>query len=259
MKVNITDILRWEPLPFWLYFIAIAVTEALTVYLYPLAGVIIYSIMMIGFIIQSAFITDPLKRNLVLAFSLIPMVRILSLLMPLGQLSLIYRFPIIYLPLLAATITVMWVTGLKPIDIGLNLKHWPYQAIGGVISGIAIGALEYLILGSSPLINTLTLKEFWLPALILLITTGLVEELIFRGVLQKFAVALMGRWGIILISLIFATLHMGFYAWGDVVFVFLVALFFAFIAKMTRSLLGVILSHGTANVILFLVAPFVLS
>jgi membrane protease YdiL (CAAX protease family) len=153
----------------------------------------------------------------------------------------------------------MWATGLKPADIGLNLKHWPYQAIGGVISGIVIGTLEYLILRSSPLINTLTLKEFWLPALILLITTGLVEELIFRGVLQKFAVALMGRWGIILISLIFAILHMGFYSWGDMLFVFLVALFFAFITKKTGSLLGVILSHGTANVVLFLVAPFVLS
>jgi membrane protease YdiL (CAAX protease family) len=218
----------------------------------------IYSILMILFIIQSVFIEDALKRNLVLAFSLIPMVRILSLLMPLGQLSLVYRFPLIYLPLLAATIAVMWVTGLKPADIGLTFKNWPYHTAGGLISGMAVGTIEYLILRTSPLISSFTLKEFWVPALILFFTTGLVEELIFRGVLQKFSVALMGVWGIILISLIFAVLHMGFYSWGDVLFIFAVGLFFAAVVKRTGSLLGVILSHGTANVVLFLVAPFIL-
>lgn len=246
-------------LPFWLYLIAIVIAESLTIYIYPLAGVITYGVIMIMFIVQSVFITDPSKRNLVLALSLVPLVRILSLIMPLGQLSLVYRFPLIYAPLLAAAIVAMWAMGLKPAAVGLNFRYWPYQVAGGIISGAAIGTLEYLIIGTSPLINNFTFQELWLPALILLLTTGLVEELIFRGILQHLSETVMGRWGIVYISLIFAVLHFGFFSWGDVVFVFFVALFFSAIVKRTGSLFGAILSHGTANVVLFLVAPFILS
>jgi uncharacterized protein len=259
MNLNLSSMLKSPSLVFWLYFIVITATEFVTIFLYPVAGVIVYGVIMMACIIHSVFISNPQQRNLLLAFSLIPMVRILSLAMPLGPISLVYRFPLIYLPLIAATIAVMWVVGLKPADIGLNLKHWPYQIIGGIISGIAIGTLEYLIIGTSPLISSLTLQEIWLPAVILFVTTGLGEELIFRGVLQNLSEALMGRWGIILIGLCFAILHMGFYSWGDVAFVFIVALFFAAMVKRTGSLFGAILAHGTANVILFLVAPFILS
>ena len=87
----------------------------------------------------------------------------------------------------------------------------------------------------------------------------MVEELIFRGVLQKLAEDVMGIKGILFISLIFAILHIGFYSILDVVFVLLVSLVFAAIVKKTGSLIGVILSHGLANTVLFLIAPFVLS
>ena len=84
----------------------------------------------------------------------------------------------------------------------------------------------------------------------------MVEEIIFRGVLQYLALNAMGITGIIYISLIFAVLHVGFYSITDVFFVFCVSLVFAIIVKKTGSLFGVILSHGIANIILFLVAPF---
>ena len=43
----------------------------------------------------------------------------------------------------------------------------------------------------------------------------------------------------------------------DVVFVFGVALFFGYVVERTDSILGVSLSHGLTNIVLFLVAPFV--
>ncbi len=217
-----------------------------------------YSVILIAFIVQSVFVSDLRKRNLLLALGLVPLVRIMSLAMPLVQISLVYRFPIIYAPLLVASVAVMWIIGLKPSAVGFTLRYWPWQIIGGIVSGAAIGLIEYLILGTSPLINGLSWQSFWLPALVLIVTSGLVEELIFRGILQKLSEEMMGLQGIVLVSLIFAVLHLGFYSWGDFVFVFCVALFFAAIVKRTGSLLGAILSHGTANVVLFLVAPFIL-
>ena len=86
---------------------------------------------------------------------------------------------------------------------------------------------------------------------------GFVEEFIFRGVLQRTAVAVFGSWwGIIYVSLLFAVLHMGFLSLIDVVFVFFVALFFGWVVKKTGSLFGVALAHGITNILLYLVVPF---
>ena len=168
---------------------------------------------------------------------------------------------------------VMRVVGFRPTDVGLNLKRLPIQ-LPIILTGLVFGVAEYFILVelpampiaetlglstqslSVPLIEEFTLRAVWLPALIFLTCTGFVEELIFRGVLQRSAVALWGWWGIVYISLIFAILHIGFLSWVDVIFVLSVAIFFGWVVKRTGSLLGVSLSHGITNVMLYLVAPF---
>lgn len=49
---------------------------------------------------------------------------------------------------------------------------------------------------------------------------------------------------------------MGFLSWIDVVFVFVVALFFGWVVKKTGSLFGVTLAHGITNIVLYLIIPF---
>jgi membrane protease YdiL (CAAX protease family) len=96
-----------------------------------------------------------------------------------------------------------------------------------------------------------------LPALILLVCTGYLEELIFRGILQQIAVGQLGRWvSPLYTSILFAILHAGYRSAADVIFVFLVGLLFAWIAGRSKSLVGVTLAHGLTNITLFLVMPF---
>lgn len=247
-------------LPFWLYFLAIASAELLTVFLDPLVGVVCHGMILVALLIQSAFAADSGRRNLILGLSLVPLIRILSLAMPLVQLPQVYWYPIIYAPLLAATVVVMRIVKLKPSDVGLVRHDLPIQILLGVASGLAFGILEYMILRPKPMITDFTLQQIWLPAVVLLVTTGFVEELMFRGVLQRLAEPAMGFWqGIIYISLIFAILHIGFFSAVDIIFVLVVALFFAYAVKTTGSLIGVTLSHGIANIFLYLVMPFMLS
>jgi membrane protease YdiL (CAAX protease family) len=131
------------------------------------------------------------------------------------------------------------------------------------VLGLGLGFLEYSILRPQPLLEGLTWANAWWPALLLFVSTGVVEELIFRGVMQKSAVELFGNRGIVYVSVIFTVLHMGWavgqdapaLAWLDLVFVFGVALLFGWIVKKTGSLLGVILCHGVINVALFIAGP----
>jgi hypothetical protein len=252
------------------YLLAITVAEVIVVVLQPITGIVTASIIgiachtviLLATILDAALVDRYLHGRLVLSLSLVPLVRIISLSMPLADIPLIWQFPIIYLPLLAAAIVVARLLGYRPKDIGIRLGFVPLQLIVGLV-GLGFGVAEYYILvlmPPEPLVETLALEPTWqatwLPALVLLLSTGFVEEFIFRGVLQKTATEVFGGWGIVYVSYIFAILHVGFLSWVDVAFVFGIALFFGWVVKKTGSLLGVTLSHGITNIILFIVAQF---
>jgi membrane protease YdiL (CAAX protease family) len=128
--------------------------------------------------------------------------------------------------------------------------------IAVALTGVALGYLEYKILKPQPLVETFSLQAIWLPALILLVFTGFLEELIFRGLMQRASLPTIGRLGLVYVSLLFGVLHIGYRSLADLVFVFLVGLFFSLIVERTRSIFGVTLAHGLTNITLFLIFPF---
>jgi membrane protease YdiL (CAAX protease family) len=244
-------------IPALVYLLTILFAETITVYGHPVWGVWCHVIVFTGLIIHSAITRNQSVRRILLSLSLAPLVRIISLSMPLGNVPQIWWYPIIYTPLLAAALVVIRLLRLRREEIGITAGFLPVQ-LGIALTGIGLGLVEYFILKPAPLVEELTWQSVWLPSLIFLFAVGLVEELIFRGVMQR-CVTLSWRWkGIFYISLLFAILHMGFFSWLDVVFVFGIAVFFGWMVNKTGSLLGVTLSHGLANIVLYLIAPFLL-
>ncbi|MBA7657677.1 hypothetical protein ES703_65617 [subsurface metagenome] len=237
------------------YFLAITVAELITAIGEPVWGIFGHIIVLIAVILHSALTSRQPHQQLFLSLALVPLVRIISLSMPLANIPQAWWYPIIYAPLLVAALIVVRILGLRAEDVGLSFRLLPVQLVVG-LSGLMIGVAEYLILKPEPVVVELTWQGIWLSALIFLVCTGFVEEFIFRGVLQHTALEAFGWRGIVYVSLLFAVLHMGFLSWIDVVFVFVVALFFGWIVKKTGSLLGVTLAHGVTNTILYSVAPF---
>ena len=251
-----------------LYLLGIILAE-ITVVVLPVAnpvfasiGITLYGILLIAMIIDAARIDHYYQGRLVLSLALVPLIRIFSLVLPLTQIPQMWWYPLIYLPLLTAAIAVAYILEYKPSDIGVTLRGWPWQMPIAFL-GLGLGYIEYNILSPQPLVDGLTWSNAWLPALLIFISTGAVEEMIFRGVMQKSAVDLFGTRGIIYVSVIFAVLHLGWtvgpnapsLARLDLLFVFGVALLFGWIVKKTGSLLGVTLCHGVINVVFFLIIP----
>jgi uncharacterized protein len=240
------------------YLLAIAAAEFVTVYVNPIGGALTH-IAVLGFVLLNyALIKDEIIQKALVSLALGPLVRIVSLAMPLGGIPQTWWYPLIYAPLLGAAIVATRLEGLSRKEVALTFKFSLGQLLVA-LSGIGLGTVEYLILKPEPLIKELTLQSFWLPALIFFLAVGFVEEYIFRGVMQKSLVDVLGKWwGILFVSAVFALLHLGFYSWVDVVFVFGIALYFGLAVKKTGSLVGVTLSHGIANTVLYLIAPFIL-
>jgi membrane protease YdiL (CAAX protease family) len=239
------------------YLLFVAAAEVVTMFFQPLWGIIGHAAIMATAIARSARADDIFQQRLILSLALVPLIRVIDLSLSLSLIPIptIGRFPIIYAPLLVATVVVVRTLGYKFGEVGLNFKSLPAQ-LGIASSGLLFGWVEYLILEPEAMITQLTWSEFVPLALVLLVFTGFTEEFAFRGVMQRSAGDVFGWRGIVYVSVLFAILHMGFHSVLDVLFVFGVAMFFGWAVKKTGSLLGVTLAHGLTNIMLFLVFPF---
>jgi membrane protease YdiL (CAAX protease family) len=94
--------------------------------------------------------------------------------------------------------------------------------------------------------------------LVLVVAVAFVEEVIYRGVLQTTATAVMGRIGVLLMSLAFAAGYLGNGSLASVTIAFGFGLVFALLVARTGSLLGVTLAHGLALVLAKLLLPMLI-
>lgn len=238
------------------YLIAIVIAETVTVYIQPVWGVVCHIMLLVALTVHSSVLARAKsEQQLLLSLALAPLVRIMSLSMPLVNIPQILWYPLIYTPLLVAALIVMRISNYTLEEVGLSLKRIRVQ-LAFAAAGLVLGIMEYLILKPQPMIDRLTWRDLWLPSLLFLVFVGFVEEFIFRGVIQRAALDSFGWKGLVYVSFIFAFLHIGFLSWIDVIFVFLVVLFFSWVVKRTGSLLGVTLAHGITNIMLYLVVPF---
>lgn len=241
------------------YLVALAVAELVTTLVSPVGGVVIHLAILGSLLVQAARATTSRERNFFSTLMLCPLIRIVSMGMPLGSLPQIWWYALTALPLLAAAGVLLHSLPLAPASVGLRLpelRDWPLT-LAVAASGAGLGWIEYQILPTStPLAPSLAIGALILPSVILLIGTGLMEEVVFRGLLQTMATELLGVWpGIIYVSLLFATLHTGHRSLLDVLFVFPVAIYFSLVVRRTGTLVGVSLAHGLTNIMLFIVLP----
>jgi hypothetical protein len=237
------------------YMAGIAMAELITTFVDPRLGLAAHGVLLLVLFLHAASVDSKVERAFLVSLCFAPLIRILSLSLPLAQIPILYWYLITSVPLFAALLVAVPVLGFSWPKLGLNLRRWPLQlAIG--LTGLLFGAMEYLILQPDPLAPALRLSQFWWPALILLLCTGLLEEMIFRGLLQRTAADALQWAGMVYVAFLFAVLHIGYASLTDFFFVLLVGLFFGWVVQHTRSLLGVTLSHGLTNITLFLVMPF---
>lgn len=253
-----SDISSKDNLFIWLYAAAVTAAEIVTAYYNPLYGIACHMVLLLALLVHASLAYKQAINLVYLSLSLAPMIRIMSLSMPLSGIPPMYWYLIISLPLFAAAATVMRFAGFKPWEIGLTVGNLPLQLLVALL-GVPLGLMEYLILKPAPLVTELTFQHVWLPALILLVSTGFLEEFIFRGVMYRAAVETLGKqYSIIYISFIFAVLHITHLSPVDLIFVFAVALLFSVTVGFFRSLLGVSLAHGLTNIGLYIIWPYLL-
>lgn len=257
LRLQIKALNHYISLALWalIYLAGIALAEALTTFVEPRLGLATHCLLLGGLVFHSSRVEGSKERAFLVSLALAPLIRILSLSLPLTQFPVLYWYLLTSIPLFVAVLIAAPALGYSWSELGLNLRGLPFQMLIGS-SGLVFGMVEYYILRPDPLAPALEWAYVWWPALILLISTGLLEELIFRGLLQRATIDALGPWGLVYVAVLFATLHIGYQSLVDVLFVLGVGLFLGWVVQRTGSLLGATLSHGLTNITLFLVMPF---
>jgi len=200
-----------------------------------------------------------------MALSLAPLIRIFSLSMPrfwgTAPTATLPWLAVVGIPLLTAAAAVAYVQQLSPWLLGLAVRSWKelwVQVLIG-LTGIPLGFVEYTILREQAWITGETITEVLFGGVVIFFATGLAEELIFRGIMMRRAMQVLGnKVGVLFVTLVFSAMHIFFRNAFDLTFVFLVGLLYAVVVVKTKSLWGAIMSHTLGNVILYLIAPFLL-
>ncbi|RZB29163.1 MAG: uncharacterized protein AEth_01420 [Candidatus Argoarchaeum ethanivorans] len=243
------------------YIILVALAELLIAHYHTGMGLALHIITLFALFTHAAFLHHKEKERaqLLTVMAMAPLIRIASLYTPLSSFHFIHWFLILSIPLFSCAFTIILVQHLHAQDIGLvfNFRKLHIQ-LAIASTGILFGIIEYFILHPHPLVIDLSFRSLAAPILIMFVCTGFLEEMIFRGIIQHNAVKYFNdNIGIFFTATLFAVMHIGNLSLIDVVFVFFVGYFYGYAVKFTRSIIGVSISHGLTNIILFLIMPLV--
>ena len=239
-----------------IYLLALITAESTILFHQISFGLSLEAVILFALLIQSSLTKSYNLSILLRSMMALPIIRIIGLSIPLLQIPTLYWFPIIAIPLFATSYTIIKAQGLSRRNVGLIWGNIPLQLLIGS-TGILLGCIEYTILQPKPLIPVLNIETLIFASIILIISTGFAEELLFRGILQKNAQNVLGPlYGLLYTALLFTALHIGWNSIYDLIFVFAVGLFYGIAFYKTKSIIGTTLSHGISNTFLFLIVPF---
>ncbi len=189
-----------------------------------------------------------------LAFVVVALIRIISYTLPLAAIEPAYRYLFAGVPMTLGALLVARAAGFSWRDVGLAWRTTWLQVVV-IIASIGLGFVEFAILRPVAMGPLPWVAAGVIPAAVVGIATGFPEELIFRGVLQTATRPILGRLNWVYASLVFAALHIGYQSVLDLAFVFGVGLLYGWVFERSRSIIGISIGHGQANVILFFIAP----
>jgi membrane protease YdiL (CAAX protease family) len=233
--------------------------EVVTVMIGLLPGAILYGILLVGLLNYYYFSHTVEERRIYLALTLVPVLRFLSLAMPNPLVSQVFWYVMIGLPLLVSVIRVAGVNGLSSLRIDLTGVKWAGQFMIG-LSGIPLGVIAALSL-KAPLDVSANLDLLWFIFLIIVITLfgAVIEEIIFRGLIQRALSYPFGWLSVVFSSILYASMFLGTLSPNAILLYGLSGLLFSVWVKLSNSLWGVIMAHSLMNIIFLSLARFFLA
>jgi len=216
--------------------------------------IIFYGVSISTFILLAIKTKDQHLRNYWAVMVLPSVLRIVNLSMP---------FPILNPKLqLMITYTIIVFCMLLFVNYGnisinfLRIRHHrPLDFIVAIGIGLFLGSAEYLILGSTPLIQSVIFEDA-IFVIYIVFMIGFGEELVYRGLLQNIQSEILGPKGaLFLSSVLFGIMHLIWRSPLEFLFTTAAGFIFGYQFQRTKSVWLPTLAHAMNNYTWLLVWP----
>jgi len=179
---------------------------------------------------------------------------------PFGFLSLSIFLPTVYTLILISLVLYLTYREIsaREVRVSLGRRGVGLQLGVGLGIGVVLGFVEYFVLRPQPiLVGAGFLQMLTYILIVLMVMVGVVEELLFRGLLQGSLERIMPGWQAIgVASVMFGLMHVGWMNPLEVLLAYGAGVAFGYLATVTDSLLAPIIAHGFGNLVLYLIALY---
>ena len=210
---------------------------------------------LIGIAFSTIWVRDTDILYSLQALILLPLVRIINVSMPLSDVP-IFMYVNIYAPMLIPLFFLIRHQKLSASDLGVTFRHIVRYIPLSIVVGFLIAEGEYIAIGPGYLAAGMSMEDMIGIAVIVFFFVGLVEELIFRSILQFRLENLFGlNAGLIFASVLFGIMHSGYGEPAEILVTTLAGFVLGYMYQKTRSLPLVVFAHSFANIFLFVLIP----
>jgi len=247
----------------------LVVEEIVMSFVDPILGLLLSFVGAIGVVVVPYVVkSGQAVRVAMQCFSLLFLSRVAMTVVPALILSPPVLLVVVYSVYLLICVVYIVEQHLPLKDVGFKSSSVDGQVFGGLALGVAMGVVEFAILGPD-IGKYLLFSQFSAAALSYVVVVmfsfvGFSEELLFRGLVQTSLEKMFARplMSVVLVSLLFAIMHVAYVTslvkTLELVYVFVAATAIGYSFMKTRSLLLPVIAHGTANTILFGILPYML-
>jgi membrane protease YdiL (CAAX protease family) len=216
----------------------------------------VHAVLLLGLCFSMLYIKNVEIQKTYQALILLPILRLVNLSMPAFYEITLYSFVFIY-GLLTIPVTIALTSqGFTRKQLGITFKKIGRYIPLSIIIGLLLAIGEYFIIETNYLVPDLSIISLLMLTLVMVFLVGLVEEIIFRSILQNRLELFLGsRGGLIVTSVLFGLMHSGYGSMVEIFYTFLVGFIIGYMFYRTRSLPLVTMIHGFINVFLFGVLP----
>ena len=243
-----------------LYFVipvmCITLAELLIFFDRSAAAILVHIGILMALSLSNIFIKDPRVHKIYMPLMLLSVLRLINLSMPIFFETTLYTFIFIYSPLAIPVATIIIHQQYSLEEIGITTKNFLIYVVISLPLGFLLGLGEYLTIRPGYLIPDLTFGNLLKLTIVMVFFVGLVEELIFRSILQtRLEKALNVQKALLITSLLFGLMHSGYGTFYEILYTGFVGLIMGILFYKTKSLPFVAVLHGFVNVFLFGILP----
>ncbi|MBI4330414.1 MAG: CPBP family intramembrane metalloprotease [Chloroflexi bacterium] len=240
--------------------VAISVTEWIFAYRSAAYGIILSLFLTVA--IYLVVVLGGLKSpylECVESMVLIPLYILFTSSLPWFFLQQNLLLPAVYSLILALCFWHIYEKNISLTGMGFHWKKWGKYTLWGILLGMPLGSIEYLILRPAPSALSFQVSYLLRDLFYMLFFVGLAEELLFRGLIQTDLKRAFGwRWSLFLQSFLFMVMHLTWRSVPELFFVFGAAVVLGVMYEKTKSMVGIIVLHGVGNTFLVGIMPYVL-